>query len=569
MIDLTGGRRSLRRWLQKGIGTAIGLAGCGLGVMAIPAYGAEEIIITYGFFERTIAIEDLEAFAAGEGLSQQLAQYAATFGLTEAELTAIRAVLTQRADVDEVDVAQFFYTTQGKTLLRFLGEVVQTPTRRSGFHAIRGSLILAAADDEAGLTLLNFLKRYPTPAIRIDVAKGLEIAGAITEVLGESERAIALVQTLAAIDAAQPLAGQEAARQLIYQPSEFDVRTQPLNLPFRGVEATLFLPQPKSIAQRLPTEIPVIVISHGLGDERASYNYLANYLAGRGFAVATLDHPGSNSQQIAQLLAGLSPNIVNDREFLNRPADVSELLNELQRLAIGDRELRWRLNTQNVGVIGHSFGGYTALALAGATYDRTALDAACAPRPIYFNPSLLLQCQATVVAAEVPPLQDDRVKAILVVNPVGSGIFGPTGFGQVQVPVMVMAATADTVSPALPEQIEPFTWLQAEHRYLALMSGTTHFSVINTSGAPSIPVPATLLGRDPATSQTYLQVLSLAFFGRHLQQDVRYEAALTARFAQESVARSPLEPLSLLQGLSPEVLERAIDGEALVTETAE
>ena len=47
---------------------------------------------------------------------------------------------------------------------------------QSGFFAIRGGLILAAADDESGLTILNFLKKYPTPAIRIDLGKGLEIA---------------------------------------------------------------------------------------------------------------------------------------------------------------------------------------------------------------------------------------------------------------------------------------------------------------------------------------------------------------------------------------------------------
>jgi predicted dienelactone hydrolase len=316
----------------------------------------------------------------------------------------------------------------------------------------------------------------------------------------------------------------------------------------------------------LPPEIPLIVISHGLGDERESYEYLASYLARRGFAVATLDHPGSDSRQIAQLLAGLSPNVIDNREFIHRPEDISALLDEIQRFAIASREYRFRLNTQNVGVIGQSFGGYTALALAGATFDVEALETACEPQPIYLNPSLLLQCQASAVAVNPPELADDRIQAILIVNPVGSSIFGPEGFGNIDVPVMVMAATGDTVAPALPEQIEPFTWLNNEYRYLALASGTTHFSVIDwdSTAEPSIPVPAALLGDDPELSRDYLQALSLAFFQRHLRQDLRYDSALTARFVDEAIARSPLEPLSLIRDLQPEVLEQALAGGDIV-----
>ncbi|MEL6763213.1 MAG: alpha/beta hydrolase, partial [Cyanobacteria bacterium J06607_6] len=158
-----------RRGLCRRLAQAIALTGLGLMATALPVRSAEEIIFTYGFFERTVAITDLEAFANGEGLSRQLSEYAATLELTESELMTIETVLSQRADISEVDVSRFLYSTQGTTLLEFIGEVIQTPTRQSGFKAIRGGLILAAADDENGLTILNFLKKYPTPAIRIDL----------------------------------------------------------------------------------------------------------------------------------------------------------------------------------------------------------------------------------------------------------------------------------------------------------------------------------------------------------------------------------------------------------------
>jgi predicted dienelactone hydrolase len=566
MIDVgnrvqTALRRLTRRW-----GGPIALAALGLVTGAVPAHSAESIIITYGFFERTINIEELEDFAEGRGLSNQLSEYAKNLGLSEEELSTIQTVLTQKADLDQVDVAQFLYTQQGIYLLGFVGDIIQTPTRQSGFHAIRAGLILAAADQTEGLSILNFLKKYPTPAVRIDVASGLQVAEEIASTLGDAERAIALVQALAETNALQTPDNFQSVQRLVNAPPQFAVVKQSLKLPFRSVEGTLFLPGSRSLAQPLPTNIPVIVISHGLGDTRESYVYLGNFLASRGFAVATLDHPGSNSQQIAQLLSGLSPNLINRREFLNRPEDVSALIDEIQRFSVSSLEYRWRLDTQNVGLIGQSFGGYTALALAGATFDPETLAESCDPQPTYLNPSLLLQCQARDFALSAPPLKDDRVKAILVVSPIGSSIFGPSGFGQIEVPVMMMAATADTIAPALPEQIEPFTWLQTEHRYLALASGTTHFSVIDwdDSAEPTLPVPPTLLGDNPELAQDYLQTLSLAFFRRHLGQETPYDAALTARFVKETIARSPLEPLSLIQDLTPEALENALTGTEIV-----
>jgi predicted dienelactone hydrolase len=545
--------------LAKRFSHSLALASLGVILAAAPSPTAEEVIITYGFLERTVSVDELEDFARGEGLSHQLSEYAKNLGLSDAQLATLQEALTRRADLDEVDVAQFLYTTQGQTLLRFIGEVVQTPARRSGFKAIRSGLILAAADDAEGLTVLNFLKEYPTPAVRIDVGRGFEFAGAVTRTLIESERAIALVDELAQDAPQQSEDELVTARQLINDPPPYAVRRRSLSVPSRRLEATLYLPATVSVRQTLPDSIPVIVISHGLGDKRTSYSYLGDYLARRGFVVATLDHPGSDSNQINNLLSGLSSNIVEDREFLERPRDVSAILDAIQEFANASTDFQNRLDIQNVGVVGQSFGGYTALALGGATYDPDALASACEPRPIYLNPSLLLQCQAANIAIGAVDLRDDRVKAILTVNPIGSAIFGESGFGQVTIPVMIVASTADTVAPAVPEQIEPFTWLQNEFRYLALVNRTTHFSVIaaDVQAANSIPVPPALLGANPILAQEYLQILSAAFFQRHLNEDVRFDLALSPQYFKENVQRPPLDPLSLIRELTPEQLERA------------
>ena len=551
----------LTKRLMHRCSRAIVLAGLGLMATAHPTFSADEIIFTYGFFERTITIEDLAAFANGQGLSPQLQLYAEALQLSEADLEAAQQLLTDPADLGVVAMAQFLYTTQGELLLTTLSEVLQTPARQQpGFRAIRSALILAAADDENGLTILNFLRKFPTPGIRIDVSQALGIAGTISETVDQAERAIALVEAAAVTESTKTANTTLAGQILVDAGAAYTVTKQPLNLAFRRIEATLFLPQATSKSP-LPETIPVIVISHGLGDERASYEYLAEYLAGRGFAVATLDHPGSNSEQIASLLSGLSPDLVDTQEFLNRPGDVSALLDEIEQFALQSATFRQRLNTQNVGVVGQSFGGYTALTLAGASFNPEILETACGPQRIYLNPSLLLQCQARdVTTAETPSLTDSRVKAILLVNPIGSQIFGPSGYAQIERPVMVVSAAADTVAPSLPEQIKPFTWLQTPDRYLVLINDTTHFSVIanRPTIAPSIDIPSELLGANPPMAQQYLEKLSLAFFRRHLEADIRYNDVLTARYVKAHIEEPALQPLSLIRDLTPEALDQAI-----------
>ncbi|MEO1298960.1 MAG: alpha/beta hydrolase, partial [Cyanobacteria bacterium J06636_16] len=268
--------QKLAKRLMHRCSRIVTLAGLSLMATAHPTFSAEEIIFTYGFFERTIAIDDLAAFANGQGLTPQLRQYADALQLSEADLEAAQQLLTDPADLGEVAMSQFLYTTQGELLLDTLSEVLQTPARQPGFLAIRSALILAAADDENGLTLLNFLKKFPTPGIRIDVSQALGIASTISETVDRAERAIALVEADAALEATKATDIPLPSPALVDATPPYTIVRQPISLTFRPIEATLFLPQATSTSP-LPDMIPVIVISHGLGDERASYEYLAEY----------------------------------------------------------------------------------------------------------------------------------------------------------------------------------------------------------------------------------------------------------------------------------------------------
>ncbi len=57
---------------------------------------------------------------------------------------------------------------------------------------------------------------------------------------------------------------------------------------------------------------------------------------------------------------------------------------------------------------------------------------------------------------------------------------------QISVPVFLMGGSDDIVTPAVPEQINPFTWLRSPNKYLAIMEKRTHFSIQTTSKSDSI-----------------------------------------------------------------------------------
>jgi predicted dienelactone hydrolase len=94
----------------------------------------------------------------------------------------------------------------------------------------------------------------------------------------------------------------------------------------------------------------LILFSHHSGGSRNSAQYLCNHLASHGYAVAALDHSdtqlprpsdaGSNAERERRLNAWIGARVPDIRFLLHKAGE----------------------NAQRVGIVGHSFGGWTALA---------------------------------------------------------------------------------------------------------------------------------------------------------------------------------------------------------------
>lgn len=557
----------LRRdsWLRQGLHSlcqkpvwlkaALGLWIVPAALSASPAVGAERIYVSYGALERSISISALEEYAETGVIGEDLAVYARY--ATGEQLAQLREALRTSAEISPVAVSQFLYTRQGEILLERLGQVVQSESRQPGFYAIRAALILAAADPE-GLTLLNVLRYFPTNAIRIDLIRSLQIAEDVERLINQTYAAIAIIEQQAEVEAANepPLSGVGSPNLEERGPGTWQKETVFLSdfVRNRTYPVDVYLPQSTGSSQAAP----VIVLSHGLGTDRTTFAYLADHLASYGFAVAVPEHPGSNAEQLQALANGVANEVAEPNEFINRPLDIKYLLDELERLSNSNPTLQGRLNLQQVGVLGQSFGGYTALALAGApiNFERLATD--CASQYTSLNLSLLLQCRAEDITEPDQNLSDERVKAVIAVNPISSIVLGPASLSQIDVPVMIVTGNADTVAPALSEQIQPFTSLTSAERYLLLIRGSTHFSTIasSTTGSEVVPLPPQAIGPAPALARRYLAAMSVAFFQAHVADNPQYDRYLTASYA-DLLAQEPLH-LSLVQFLTADQLERAI-----------
>ncbi|MEH1807149.1 alpha/beta hydrolase [Nostoc sp.] len=516
---------------------------------AYPALGAERIRFNYGILERSIPISSLETYARTGKVDENLAAYRKY--VDKKQLTQLRKVLLTRIPLNQVEVSQFLYTPIGERLLEKLGKVIQTESNLSGFYAIRAALILSAADQKE-FTLLNVLSKFPASAISINLNQSLAIAESLQNLVNQTQNAVAFInqQSQQKVTTASTL--NTVPLMDLGKTGSFNFSKQTITLNDlsrqRRFPADIYLPTAQ-------TPRPIIVISHGLGSDRTSFAYLAEHLASYGFVVAVPEHPGSNSQQIQALLAGIADRVTNPRELIDRPLDIKFLLDKLTRLSKSNSKFRGRLNLEQVGVVGQSFGGYTALALAGAKINFEQLKADCPALENTLNVSLLLQCLAVNLPNAQYNLSDPRIKAAIAIDPVVSSIFGQASLSQIKIPVMIVSGSSDTVAPALTEQIEPFTWLTTQNKYLALINGGTHFSTIAESPNATIPVPTQVIGSSPALARRYVKALSVPFFETYVAQQSSYLSYLSPDYVN-TISQQPL-PLSLIKSLTSEQLQEA------------
>ncbi|MGB3652263.1 MAG: alpha/beta hydrolase [Rivularia sp. (in: cyanobacteria)] len=480
-----------------------------------PVYSAERIQFFYGPIGSTIELKELEEVAKTGKLKENssiLDNY-----LNDEELLSLQTLLNTRFEIDVVGISRISYSSAGSELLKRLGQIVQTENSLNGSIGLRAALTLAAADKQ-GLTVMNVIRQFPLKTIQINLPLTLKLAKENQEIFQKQTQVVANIRQLAESKALQKSVLSPNLDPRNKGNYTWNFKTIPFQNPGRsqGSIADLYLPKQQS---NLSQQVPTVVISHGVASNRQTFAYLAQHLASHGYAVVVLEHFETNTNKFSQIFNGLE-GPPDPNTLLLLPKDITAVLDELERRAKSEPEFK-TLNLQAVGVLGQSLGGYTVLASAGAQLSQDKLENVCSTtveeRPI-LNLSMLLQCRLLEVPVEKSlTVKDDRIKAVIAINPLTSHIFGETGLNKLQTPVLFVAGTDDYFVPALPEQIQPFQKLQIEDKYLVVMENGTHFSTLEmTDDGEGLPVPESLIGADPTIARSQINSLSLAFFNRYL-----------------------------------------------------
>ncbi|MGI0489709.1 alpha/beta hydrolase [Pantanalinema rosaneae CENA516] len=464
----------------------------------------------------------------------------------EAQRSRCRRILQTRLELNPAQLRHFFHTSMGEQLLAWFGRFLQPLDDRDQIHHLQ-ELIVQMASDPEGLSLLSFLRRFPdTQQINLDQL--LFTAKRVEWLLQETEATIATIRELSlqeargtpAIDFAT-LPDLRQAGSFTVQQSTIVVKRSPRHTASSGVPRSLqvvcYYPDP------LPTgSIPVVIQSHGLASNPEDLEPYARHLASYGYLVAAPWHTGSDTEQVRRMLTGEATEVFQLGEFIDRPLDIRDLLDDLERRNLD--QFQGKLNLTAVGVMGYSFGAYTAFALAGADIQFDKLELACGLTPgSDTNLSLLLQCQALGLPRQLYHLRDDRVQAILSLDAVGSEVFGQVGIQNIQVPVMLIAGSQDTIAPLALEQLRFFQWLTTPTHYLALMQGKSHVCDMQRLSRTldlqvKVSPPTTKRGVPPFES--YIKALSIAFFQGHLTQQTETLSYLNPHYTAY-LSRSPFD----------------------------
>ncbi|MEZ4683226.1 MAG: alpha/beta fold hydrolase [Caldilineaceae bacterium] len=194
---------------------------------------------------------------------------------------------------------------------------------------------------------------------------------------------------------------------------------------------------------------PLVVLSHGFMLSPAWYHTLAEHFASYGFIVLAPDHPEQFDPTFGEMW----------KTLIDRPVAVSLTLDYAEELTAPGGAMTGLIDMTNVAVVGHSYGGYTALAAAGAQYDMAAYNERCAALadddPLTFFcmpivPNIAAMAERAGLEAVPnglwPSFGDPRVTAIIPMAG-DSYLFDQAGLAQITVPMMAIAGGADTGTP--------------------------------------------------------------------------------------------------------------------------
>lgn len=219
----------------------------------------------------------------------------------------------------------------------------------------------------------------------------------------------------------------------------------------------------------LEGKFPLILLSHGTGiaGNALATSWIAAALAKQGYIVAAPNHPGNQSgnKSAGEVL-----------KLWLRPADFTSTLDTLTTGTAFQKHIDW----ENVGALGLSMGGYTALAIAGAKINQQQLASYCDTD--LNNHSLCEWIKQSGVDLHKMDLQvagqtyrDNRIRSVVAVDPAMSDTLNGESIAGIKVPVdLINLGTKGEIPAGL--DVSRMATMIPDANY-STIEGANHFSM--------------------------------------------------------------------------------------------
>jgi predicted dienelactone hydrolase len=185
---------------------------------------------------------------------------------------------------------------------------------------------------------------------------------------------------------------------------------------------------------------PLIVASHGNWGTRFSQGWLALELVKAGYVVLSTSHPGTMGDD--QTAAGRY-------RLWERSRDVSLAIDEVLKRP------KWAnlIDEERIGFVGHSFGGWTGVSLAGGRYDPIRQREFCRNtlrKDFYCENTLKDDIAGISATGAEDSFRDSRLKAFYIMGSGPGQGFSADSLRSIKVPFVVDTAQFD-------ESLEPLS----------------------------------------------------------------------------------------------------------------
>jgi len=207
-------------------------------------------------------------------------------------------------------------------------------------------------------------------------------------------------------------------------------------------------------------KFPLVIVSHGDGGSHLLYRSISTYLVKNGYVVAMIEHFGNNRNN-----NDLSQSIEN---LQYRPRHVCLTID----FFLSDIFFKNNVQKDKISIIGHSFGGYTALALAGGI-------------------------PWTRDGQKVLTQTDNRIHSLVLMAPAAAFFIPDDSLKNVNLPILLIIGEKDTITPRyLTETLIKNSVKDRSKIEVKMIENAGHFSFISPFPLEMIS-PSFLPSTDP------------------------------------------------------------------------